>query len=811
MLEKFYQSLFQKRKTVLAVATLLVFLAGWSLSGVRWSENIFDLLPAHQQDIQQSRQLMASLPSLQAVVLAVKANPVADQQKIADTLASRLQSSGYFYRLLYRWKLSDLLRTSQIMRRIWPVLFTARDSLLLSEKITADSIRSSLQDWKRQLAAAPGAMMTERIISDPLNFNSLLTAKINRLQSPAGRITVRSGYLTSSDGRYILLIGLPSLARGDGTADAEFIAFMEETISDVKEHYASAGVEISWLAAQRYSVENARRIKADIQFTVVISLLAISLLALLVYRRPYLILLTLVPALFGTLMALAIMRWLWPELSAIVIGSGAMVLGIAVDYGIHLLFHLDRRASLDFQNRVMVVRGIFRPLLISAGTTLAAFLVLIFSDLAGYQQLGVFVMLGILLALLFVLLVLPLLLPARGQSVRRQAIVSLPAISKSIIGWVQRFKKPVIILLVLLTLLSLAGLPEFSFDADVRHLNAGSRQMEREARVIHDLIGDSELNTTIVVSAADMQVALKKNEQVASVLAKLHSEGVVTGRQSMAELMPSQSTQQQNLDRWQRFWSMEKRRQFKAIFSAICKKEGWRAEVFRPFFDSLTVNADLIDPQVYSNTLVASFRDNLIATRQGGYLIVSTARLKQVDSFGQLQSRFASAGKDIVIYNGLNFVNRIVGYIYREWRELAAAALILVSLLIVNFARNLRRTVILLSPVLLSLLWTFGLMGWLSVPVNLMSALVIILVFGLVIDYSVFLSGAFQSGNPDEVNTSGGAIIISALTTLAGLGALMLAGHPALHALGITAFLGIGTGLLAVLITVPLSSASEAK
>jgi predicted RND superfamily exporter protein len=47
------------------------------------------------------------------------------------------------------------------------------------------------------------------------------------------------------------------------------------------------------------------------------------------------------------------------------------------------------------------------------------------------------------------------------------------------------------------------------------------------------------------------------------------------------------------------------------------------------------------------------------------------------------------------------------------------------------------------------------------------------------------------------------AVLISGLTTLAGLGGLVLAKHPALHSIGLTVFLGIGAAIPGALLVIP--------
>jgi len=101
--------------------------------------------------------------------------------------------------------------------------------------------------------------------------------------------------------------------------------------------------------------------------------------------------------------ALALTGWVGGSLSAITVGFGAVLLGVGVDYGLHLYFAL-RAAD---QSAAKTVARLAGPLLGAGLTTVGAFAVQLFSSLPGQRQLALFAGVGVLLALLLALLVLP--------------------------------------------------------------------------------------------------------------------------------------------------------------------------------------------------------------------------------------------------------------------------------------------------------------------------------------------------------------------------------------------------------------------
>ena len=123
-----------------------------------------------------------------------------------------------------------------------------------------------------------------------------------------------------------------------------------------------------------------------------------------------------------------------------------------------------------------------------------------------------------------------------------------------------------------------------------------------------------------------------------------------------------------------------------------------------------------------------------------------------------------------------------------------------------NYNR-LRLVAAMLAPLLLSVFWTTGFLGLLGIQLNMVNSAVAVFILGLIVDYSIFLTLAINQSDRDQdehVLRTCAAITISALTTLCGMGALVVARHPALHAIGATALLGLSFGVIAVFTLVPL-------
>ncbi len=84
--------------------------------------------------------------------------------------------------------------------------------------------------------------------------------------------------------------------------------------------------------------------------------------------------------------------------------------------------------------------------------------------------------------------------------------------------------------------------------------------------------------------------------------------------------------------------------------------------------------------------------------------------------------------------------------------------------------------------------------GWPGLQFNIVNIILSALIFGLGDDYSLFImDGLLQEYKTGKKNLSSykSSIVLSAITTLAGLGVLIFAKHPALRSIALISITGI--------------------
>src|SRR5690606_17450778 len=167
------------------------------------------------------------------------------------------------------------------------------------------------------------------------------------------------------------------------------------------------------------SVANANRIKNDIILTLSISIVLLFALFIYFYRRPYIPFIVIIPAIVGSLLGMAVLYFLKGTISAISIGIGSVLLGLTLDYSLHILSHY--RSTGDVSK---LFKSTVKPLLICAIFTGADFLVLLFLKSDVLKDLGVFAAVSVMGAAVFALLFVPQVYsPHKSMKVQQNTLI----------------------------------------------------------------------------------------------------------------------------------------------------------------------------------------------------------------------------------------------------------------------------------------------------------------------------------------------------------------------------------------------------
>ncbi|MFU8802600.1 MAG: efflux RND transporter permease subunit [Bradymonadaceae bacterium] len=148
----------------------------------------------------------------------------------------------------------------------------------------------------------------------------------------------------------------------------------------------------------------------DIKTSAIFTIFGLFFVIALYFRRFRAVVFVLSPLIMGVLWTLALAFLFFGELTTISVFIFAILLGLGIDFSIHLLSGYDRE-RLEGQEPVDALircyNGIGRATVIGASTTFATFVVLSFAQFRGLSQFGQVASLGVLCTLFAMIVVLP--------------------------------------------------------------------------------------------------------------------------------------------------------------------------------------------------------------------------------------------------------------------------------------------------------------------------------------------------------------------------------------------------------------------
>jgi 2-polyprenyl-3-methyl-5-hydroxy-6-metoxy-1,4-benzoquinol methylase len=285
--------------------------------------------------------------------------------------------------------------------------------------------------------------------------------------------------------------------------------------------------------------------------------------------------------------------------------------------------------------------------------------------------------------------------------------------------------------------------------------------------------------------------ALVNNEEIMDRVEQLTSKHLIKKYAGVSSLILSDSLQKKRLERWNKFWTDEK----KMRLIATLEKEGsalkFKPSAFNPFKDLLNRNFPTIDGSEMEE-LKKNFAGDYL-TEQPGHCTVVTLLKVSSENKPAVYQAFENVAHSMVI-DKQYLTDSFVQVINSDFTRIALFSGILVfAVLLLTYGR-IELTLVSFIPMFITFVWILGIMAMAGIPFNLINIILSALIFGLGDDYSLFimdgLLGQYKSGK-QNLSSFKSSIILSAITTVAGLGVLIFARHPALKSIAVISIIGM--------------------
>ncbi|MBU4318770.1 MAG: MMPL family transporter [Proteobacteria bacterium] len=767
-------------------------------------DTITSMLPDNDPSVSDFKYIINNIPATEIVYLDIenRGTDLNTFKQAADFIDTGIRNGPYFSDILYQISNEKFVHLLTLVNEKRWVLLDEADLKRVDQEITQPRVTEIVGNIKRILLSPAGIFMGENLIKDPLNFNERVLSKLNAAQNELSNVKFEAGRIFSKDGKHLLMMAHPVFPAVDTRKTDEMIKFLTGIKQQVAQKFGDkiyVGISGNHMA----TYDNSMTIQKDVKRALIVLSMGILSIGVLFFSRRIYIVLVFIPTLVSLTFASSIMAMISHQVSAIALGCGAVLVGVTVDFGIHILFSVDNMKDKPVDE---IISQLKIPIAAGAITTIAAFCCLLFSSLPGQRQVGLFASIGVCGAALFAVFLLKYFIPNDDMTERRP-LISLVSLCNHLMSIRKKYIKPIAFFGALLTLASLFGIKDFKFQGDVSELNHLSPVTKHDTDVFLKTWGAFS-PSMVLAKAETLEKALQKNDRLFSLLQNLKEKGQVDNVDSLSSIFPSSLKRTQNYEGLRKIFSEEKILKTERLFDTAAEEAGFSINAFKPFFDNLRnlpENKEMIGLTLgdFKDTAIEQLMNEKIIFRDNVVMVLTTFTIPDKASIPDIVSRIKAAIPGSMFLNKRDFVEKITSDVANEFKQLLFFAAFSVVIVVFIFFRNPVVVLITVTPVLLSAMITAGILGLVDIEINLISTIFVVFIFGIGIDFSIFLTNFEIHKHHREDNVAAGAVILCATSTMGAFACLVFANHNALFSIGAAGLIGMLTSLILSLILVP--------
>jgi predicted RND superfamily exporter protein len=800
---------------VLCAAFLLLGLAFLSIGNIRFESDIFKLFPTQKGPLRLFLESMEwSGGARDAYFLLEGESPalIADAELFASRLkALQVEGKPAFNKVVYQ--VYDPAEAGAFAAFVGyaaahPQLFLPpEDAGLLAEKLNPRAMDCSLRRVGTELASQAGMGMRDIIRADPLSLRDLLLPRL-KAATQAFALDSTSPYFLSRDGRLLIMIAEPAQPVND-------MPFARKLVAGINGARKGFTVKITCAGAHLSAVIDESVMKRNIISCVVSSLFVVLGLFYFTYRRVLPTLLIPWILFFGTALALGSAGLFLTSINIISLAFTALIIGLGTDYSIHLYdrFYHERSIGRDTEEalRLAVIdtgHGVFT----AAATTALPFLALTLSDVRALSELGLLVGLGVIFSLYATFFFLPPLLFFTERKFPRADYKPLPGFGLGAVwDFAGRYFRPLGLGTLLLIAVLLAASFYISFEGELKNLQPRHSEAFLTQEKMEKHLSLSEKQMLLVVDGKSLDDVTARGRRVATLAEKYKGSRHISAYSSLDQALNAEPVQREILGRLvTASGGGDQGRRLRASL----ERNGFAAEPFQAAVEGLSrlrSGAPVGTAEAVERLLASPLRgvvDRHLVRGAGEfhyliYLYYSGTEFDQTAFLRELTAldpTIRATSVDLVS-------NQLAGSVKKSflWGGILGGALVLL-LLLTHFA-SLAGIVCTLFPVLAGVIAMLGVMALTGMRLNFMNSMVLVTILGMGSDYGLHImhrvSGRLQKERRIEFVQAGRAVLLSALTTIAGFGSLAFADYGAMSSIGWATNYGVGATVLFALVSLP--------
>jgi 1-acyl-sn-glycerol-3-phosphate acyltransferase len=778
---------------VIAVAFLLVF--GFFASRISFEEDITRLIPKSERN-DETTKVLGQLNFADKITVIINAEKGTTPQELTEVATVFLDSLHSCDRYIngVQGKVDDenIQEAFEFVYANVPLFLDDNDYAAIEQQIQKDSIAATVSANYRSILSPSGLVTKDFILQDPFGISFIALKKLQQL-GMGDEFNLQDGFVITKDKQKLLLFINPKFPGNETEKNTLFA----DKLNSIKEHinYSfKAQANIEYYGGTLIAVANAEQIKSDIKTTSIVAITALMLIFMIYYRKLYIPLIISLPTVFGVVFAVALLYFLRGTISAISLSIGSILLGVTIDYALHILTHYKHNSDIR-----VLYKDITKPLIMSSTTTAVAFICLLFVKSEALQDLGIFAAISVVVTALFSLLIVPHLYKPTDKDM---------AHGKTIIDGLANVSfhnsRPLLIFSIIIIIASLFTFNKVVFNNDLSQLNFIPPDIKKAEKNLESATNLTSKSLYLASYGSNIDDVLQSNSNLSRSLAENKDNRQLLSYSSIGSIVLSKQEQQQKIDRWNSFWNMQRKQEVKEGLIAEGSKLGFKASTYSRFYDLLNKEFRPIQLKDYLNVKTL-FLKEFISEKNGFYTVSTIVKVSNTQRDALVKK--LSAKPKLLVIDRQQMNETFLGNLKNDFNSLVNYSFVAVILILFFFFRRIELVIISCIPILITAIVTAGIMGMFNIQLNIFSTIVCTLVFGHGVDFSIFMTSALQKEytyGRNEMATYRVSILLAVLTTVLGIGALVFAGHPALKSISSISLIGVFAALVITFIFYPI-------
>jgi predicted exporter len=772
----------------LSMIVLFAFF-GYFASKIHLEEDINKLMPSSKNEDGTTKLAFADLKIKDKTFLLFQGDDVEKLVAACDAFADSIrQDSALIEDLFYRLD-DDLLPngidylSDHLPAYIDTTAYAHFDSLL-----TREHFAQQMQQNHDDLLSEVGEMFPELIEMDPLGMRNVLAEQMAPLLSAGSYQTIDNHFFVPDSTVCIAFLTPRFSSTNTGQGSALFEQ-LNTLISQFAKTYPDVRITYHGTPASGYY--NSTTIKHDLMTTIAGALLLVLVFLFVCFRRWDTIPLLLLPVIFGTLFGLSMMYWLKGEFSLLALGIGGVVLGVALSYVLHILTHHQY-----VSNGEQLLRDQVKPVLLGCITTIGSFAGLIFINTALLQDFGLFAAFAILGTTLFSLVFLPQIYDGRGK---KEDVRGFPAFIEAINRYPFDQKKPLLAVVCLVIVVGVGAylLGGIRFDADMHNLGYQNPMTEHSEELLRSKTFTGDKTKYFASKGCSMEEAINHFAILDHKLDSLQQLGLVKSYTHTSQIFVPLHVQQERIDAWKYYWTPDRLGKVRTLIAQTAPQADLNPEAFGTFFEAAT--RDYKPDSLYAAGLIPTgYQSTLMEQSYGGDYLCFTSVRCQNDSVRSSESDYIricdaiASNPNLLVLDTYYYTTDTLLQMNGDFNVLQWISMLFVFVvLLLSFHFNVKDTLLGFMPILFSWLIVLGAMVLFDVRFNLISIIISTFIFGIGVDYSIFVMNGLTAPKTYKLHYHKTAILLSAVILVTTVSSMLFAAHPAIRSVGFSTLVGL--------------------